>query len=158
MKLIIKKGLTWLELKGSVRVLDLALVALVWCATAVGTDVVGGRQQDLRRRSDRGVRRCLWTLWTETQRRVRWFPGDGEDAISSVSSAFLVSRLCLVKGSDRGVRRCSWTLWTVTQRCARWFPGDGGGGSGLLMPSSSLMSSLASEYQQDGVILFGIGV
>ncbi|KAF7839622.1 dicer-like protein 4 [Senna tora] len=42
--------LTWLELKGSARVLDLALVALVWCAAAVGTDVVGGRQQDRRRR------------------------------------------------------------------------------------------------------------
>ncbi|KAF7839621.1 dicer-like protein 4 isoform X3 [Senna tora] len=105
--------------------------------------------------SDRGIRRCSWTLWTVTQRRVWWFPGDGEDAVSSVSSAFFVSRLRSFKGSDRGIRRCSWTLWTVTQRRVRWFPGDGGG-SGLLMPSGSLMPSLASEYQQDGDVHKGI--
>ncbi|KAF7827456.1 phytochrome-associated serine/threonine-protein phosphatase [Senna tora] len=135
------------------RVLDLALVALARCAAAAGTEVVGCRQQDRRRR---GVRRCSWTL-------------DGDAAPCTVVSRrrrgrvficfeiFSVSRLRSFKGFDRGVRRCSWTLWTVTQRRVWWFSGDGGGGSGLRMPVGSLVPSLASEYQQDGDVHKAIG-
>ncbi|KAF7811562.1 uncharacterized protein G2W53_032538 [Senna tora] len=106
--------------------------------------------------SDRGVRRCSWTL-------------DGDAAPCTVVSRrrrgrvficfefFSVSRLRSFKGFDRGVRRCSWTLWTVTQRRVWWFSGDGGGGSGLRMPAGSLVPSLASEYQEDGDVHKAIG-
>ncbi|KAF7836922.1 nuclear pore complex protein NUP214 isoform X2 [Senna tora] len=74
--------------------------------------------------------------WTATQRRVRWVPGDGEDAFSSVSSSSLF--LASVRSK------------VLTEAYA-------GGGSGLRMPAGSLVPSLASEYQQDGDVHKAIG-
>ncbi|KAF7807083.1 uncharacterized protein G2W53_039244 [Senna tora] len=107
--------------------------------------------------SDRGVRRCSWTL-------------DGDAAPCTVVSRrrrgrdFLCFE-CFLRFSLPFVQRFG---QRHTQVLVDTLVGDAapctvvsrrrklGGGSGLLMPSDSLMPSLASEYQQDGDVHKGI--